>query len=301
MKSGPIRVLVIGARGQVAQGLVRALSLSGFETSIAARPTLDLGKPETLLPAVRSAHPDVVINAAAYTAVDRAEDEPIIAMAINGIAPGILAAAANTVGAIMLHFSTDYVFDGKKTTGYIETDFTSPLSEYGKSKLAGEVAVAAANPRHVILRTSWVCSPHGTNFVNGILGAARRLPVIHVVADQHGAPSFVADIAPVVTRIIEVATSDSAGDRHFGIYHLSNKGETSRFEFARAILAGSASRGGPSAKVSPIATKDYRTKAERPAYSKLISHKLEEQYQITIPHWRDSLENCLDDIFRTGS
>jgi len=297
MSATMTRVLVIGSQGQVARSLIEALPRHGFDVVIAARPDVDLANPETLAVAIHRAQPHVVINAAAYTAVDRAEDEPDVAMAINAVGAGAAAAQAQSVGASIIHLSTDYVFDGSKSAPYVETDRTSPLGVYGRSKLAGEHAVAAANPRHVILRTSWVCSPYGSNFAKTMLRLASERPQLRVVDDQRGAPTFAADIAEAVARIVAVSASRPAGDEHFGIFHLTGEGETSWCGFARAIMAGSAARGGPGAEVVAIPTRDYPTKTRRPAYSKLSTAKLKQIYGITMPDWQDSLSHYLDARF----
>jgi dTDP-4-dehydrorhamnose reductase len=294
MSAAATRVLVIGSRGQVAGSLIETLPRHGFDVAVAARPEVDLAAPGTLAPVIQHARPQVVINAAAYTAVDRAEDEPDIAMAVNATGAGAAAGYAREAGAAIIHVSTDYVFDGSKTSPYEETDPTAPLGVYGRTKLAGEIAVAAANPRHVILRTSWVCAPHGANFVQTMLQLAAERSQLRVVDDQHGAPTFAADIAEAAARIVAACTPRSAGDERFGIFHLASEGETSRCGFARAIMAGSAARGGPSAAVAAIATRDYPTKARRPAYSKLSTAKLGRIYGLAMPHWQDGLSRCLD-------
>jgi dTDP-4-dehydrorhamnose reductase len=294
MSVAATRVLILGARGQVARSLAEILPRHGFDVSVAARPEMDLALPHTLSPAVARARPQVVVNAAAYTAVDRAEDEADIAMAVNAIGAGIAAGSARAAGAAIIHFSTDYVFDGSKSEPYEESDHTSPLGVYGRSKLAGEIAVAAANPRHLILRTSWVCAPHGANFLQTMLRLAAEGPEVRVVDDQRGAPTFAADIAEAVARIIAACTPRSDGDERFGTFHLASDGETSWCGFARAIMAGSAARGGPSAAVAAIATRDYPTRVRRPAYSKLSTAKLARVYGLSLPHWRDGLSRCLD-------
>jgi dTDP-4-dehydrorhamnose reductase len=297
MSAAATRVLVIGSQGQVARSLIDALPRHGFDAAIAARPEVDLADPQTLAVAMQRAQPHVVINPAAYTSVDRAEDEPDVAMAINAAGAGAAAAQARSVGASIIHLSTDFVFDGAKSTPYVETDPTGPLGVYGRSKLAGEVAVAAANPRHVILRTSWVCSPSGSNFANTMLRLAAERPQLRVVDDQRGAPTFAADIAEAVARIVAISTPKAAGDEHFGIFHLASEGETSWCGFARAIIAGSIARGGPGAEIVAIPTREYPTKAKRPAYSKLSTAKLRRIYGITMPDWQDSLSRFLDARF----
>jgi dTDP-4-dehydrorhamnose reductase len=290
-------VLVIGSQGQVARALVDTLPRHGFDVTVAARPQMDLARPETVAAAIRSARPEVVINPAAYTLVDRAEDEPDLAMVINADGASAVAAHACEAGAAVVHLSTDYVFDGTKSSPYVESDPTSPLGAYGRSKLAGEVAVAAANPRHVILRTAWICSPHGSNFVLTMLRLASERPELRVVDDQRGSPTFAADIAEAMVPIVAGVSERGVADERYGIFHLASEGETTWCGFARAIMAGSAARGGPRAEVVPIATRDYPTKAKRPAYSKLSTAKLKRVYGIEMPDWREGLSRCLDTHF----
>jgi dTDP-4-dehydrorhamnose reductase len=291
------RVLVIGSQGQISRSLIEVLQHRGFAVSVAARPDIDLADVKTLAPAIQAARPRVVINPAAYTAVDRAEDEPDLAIAVNCVGAAAVASEARKIGAAIIHFSTDYVFDGTKTSPYQETDATSPLGVYGLSKLAGELAVAAVNPRHVILRTAWVCSADGSNFLKTMLRLAANGQQLSVVDDQRGAPTFAADIAEVVAPIVARVAESEAGE-HFGIFHLASAGETSWYGFARAIMAGSAARGGPSTAITPIPTRDYPTRARRPAYSKLSTEKIKRVYGLTIPDWDDGLMRCLDALLK---
>jgi dTDP-4-dehydrorhamnose reductase len=288
------RVILIGGSGQVATSLARALPPQGFDLTVLARPRFDLTRIDEVAAAIIDARPAIVINPAAYTAVDRAEDEPELAWAINRDAAGAVAAAAARAGAAIIHFSTDYVFDGSKSTPYVETDATGPQGVYGASKLAGEAAVAAANPRHVILRTAWVCSADGANFLKTMLRLAGERPELRVVDDQRGSPTFAADIARATCAIARTCLSQPAGAPAFGIFHLVSAGETTWCGFARAIMAGSAARQGKSVPVHAIATADFPTKARRPAYSKLDTSKLARVHGLSMPDWRDGLEACLD-------
>jgi dTDP-4-dehydrorhamnose reductase len=292
--TGPTRVVLVGAKGQVAASLARALPNAGFDVTVLARPQYDLADPAKLAAAIVDARPAVVINPAAYTAVDRAEDEPAAAFAINRDASGVLAAAATTAGAAIIHYSTDYVFDGRSATPYREQDPTGPTGVYGASKLAGELAVAAANPRHVILRTAWVCSADGANFLKTMLRLAAERPELKVVDDQFGSPTFAADIADATTAIAKTCAGATAGAPRFGVFHLVSGGETTWCGFARAIMAASKARGGPSVPVRAITTAEFPTKARRPAYSKLDTGKLARAYGITMPAWQSALDNCLD-------
>lgn len=288
-------LLVTGREGQVARTIRELLSASGWNVLAVGRPESDLEHPETVAEAIRRARPDVVVSAAAYTAVDKAEDEPGRARAINALAPSVIATAAAEVGAAIIHFSTDYVFDGTKRSPYVEDDTTAPLGVYGATKLAGEASVAAANPRHVILRTAWVCSPYGNNFVRTMLRLAAERPELRVVADQQGAPTFAADLAVAVGRIASrlVATPRPGAD-HYGVFHVSSEGLTTWHGFAEAIMAGAARRGRKPVPVEPITTADFPTRARRPAYSKLSSDKVDRVYGLRLPHWQASLDRCLD-------
>lgn len=292
--SAPLRVVLIGGKGQVATSLARVLPSSGFEVTTLARPQFDLTAPQALADAIIAAKPDVVINPAAHTAVDRAEDEPELAFAINRDAAGTIASAAAKAGAVIIHYSTDYVFDGRQSKPYLETDPTGPQGVYGASKLAGEQAVAAANPRHVILRTAWVCSADGANFLKTMLRLAAERPELKVVDDQHGSPTFAADIAAATARIATACTALPAGAPQFGVFHLVSQGEVTWCGFARAIMAASKARGGASVPVSAITTADFPTKAKRPAYSKLDTGKLSRLHGIDMPHWHTALDHCLD-------
>ena len=292
------RALILGSQGQVARALAETLPKRGIECIVAARPMVDLTRPETATAFINAARPSIVINAAAYTAVDRAEDEPALAFAVNATGAGSVAAAAASIGAPFIHVSTDYVFDGSKTMPYREDDATGPVSVYGQSKLAGEKAVAAVNPQHVILRTAWLCSPFGTNFVKTMLRLAAERSEVRVVADQTGAPTFAADIASAIADIVSLLSSQPPKDA-FGIFHLASQGETTWCAFARAIMAGSAKRGGPHVPVIAITTADYPTRARRPAYSKLATGKLAAVYGISLPDWQRGLGPCLDRLVGT--
>jgi dTDP-4-dehydrorhamnose reductase len=245
-----------------------------------------------------------VINPAAYTAVDKAEDEPDLAHAINATAAGFIAEAAAKIGAPIIHFSTDYVFDGVSQIPYVETDAVGPNGVYGATKRAGELAVAAANPAHVILRTAWVCSPDGNNFLKTMLRFGVERPTLRVVDDQQGSPTFAADLAHATRVIVQALTNPDKPPPHlagpnqaYGIFHCTNAGTTTWCGFARTIMAEAARRGlGPMAHVEAITTDDYPTKARRPAFSKLDTTKLAATYGVTLPLWQTSLGTCLDTL-----
>lgn len=278
-----MRLVVTGREGQVARSLVeRAHTHPNLDVVALGRPELDLAKPETIAPALTAARPDLVVSAAAYTAVDQAEDEPDLAFAVNGTGAGQIAAAAARIGAPVIHLSTDYVFDGSGEGAYAEDDEPAPRSVYGASKLAGEHAVAKANPRHLILRTAWVYSPFGRNFVKTMLKLAVERDEIAVVADQWGNPTSALDIADA---ILHSAAMLHKGSASFGVYHLAGTGQTNWSGFARHILDTSQAFGGPYAAVRDIATSDYPIRAQRPANSRLSTEKFTSVFGWTAPDW----------------
>lgn len=294
MTAGNGSILIIGKNGQVSRSLHETLEAAGHNVVTTGRPDVDLRDPKSLTHAILTARPRIVVNAAAYTAVDRAEDDPEEAYAVNAAGAEAAAKAAADVGAEIVHFSTDYVFDGLKRTPYLETDPVAPLGIYGQSKRAGEERVAAANPKHVILRTAWVFSPFGNNFVKTMLRLNQERPEIRVVDDQHGNPTFAPDLAELVGKLVPIIAAPSPDPKFFGTFHAVNEGDTTWFGFAQAIIEGAAARGSSHADVRPIGTKDYPTKAQRPAYSILSTQKLRTVYGIGLRPWRESLSNCLD-------
>ena len=287
-------ILVLGRNGQVARSLDATLTAHGYDVVKVGRPETDLDDPSTVSRAIHGVRPAYVINAAAYTAVDRAEDEPEAARAANAGGAQAASKAAAEVGAPIIHFSTDYVFNGRKRTPYLETDPVSPLGVYGQSKLAGETIVAEANARHVILRTAWVFSPFGNNFAKTMLRLNQERPSINVVNDQHGNPTYAPDLAETVRRIIDRLSEPSPHQDCFGLFHAVNANPTTWYGFAQAIINGAAQRGAPRASIHPIETKDYPTKAERPAYSVLSTEKLALVYGIRLRPWSDALSEALD-------
>ncbi len=289
-------ILLIGRNGQIGRELCDALApmdaLSSPRKVVAVdRAALDLADPDSIRGAVRRIAPGLIVNAAAYTAVDKAEEEADLAMAVNAVAPGILAEEAKRLGAPLVHYSTDYVFDGSASRPYAETDATSPPGVYGRSKLAGEEAIRAVGPVHLILRTAWVYSMHGHNFLLTIRRLARERDELRIVADQRGAPSWAGEIARATAAIL--ARGGLA--EKSGLYHVAAAGETTWHGFAEAIVAGMRDAGEEvrTTRVVPISTADYPTPAARPAYSVLDCSKLRETFGVTLPDWRESLSRCL--------
>jgi dTDP-4-dehydrorhamnose reductase len=295
-----MRILVTGVNGQVGGALVERLQSSGSIVA-ADRTMLNLAKPEQIAAALDRIAPDLIINPAAYTAVDRAEDERDLAFRVNGEAPGALARWAAGRAVPLVHFSTDYVFDGAGLRAWREDDPTDPLSVYGSSKLAGEKTVRATGAPHLIIRTSWVYAARGANFLRTITRLARERGELRIVADQFGAPTSAALIADAVSRI--VAKNGTAGRGLAGrfadaggLVHLAATGETSWHGFAAAIVEGLKARGVALAatRVVPIATADYPTKARRPANSRLDLTRLRDLFGVATPPWDRALEPELD-------
>ena len=292
-----MRVLVAGSTGQVARALMEA---RGYDFSLKAigRPDLDLEQPETVRNAFKAFQPDIVINAAAYTAVDKAESETDTAMRVNGIGAGLIAELAAASNAPIIHLSTDYVFGGDKPIPYLESDPVAPVSAYGRSKLEGELRVAAANPRHVILRTAWVHAPYGANFLRTMLRVASTRPEVGVVADQYGAPTYAPDIADGLMSIVS-SFRDGPGTP-WGTYHMTSAGSCTWADFAEYIFERSAAAGGPSAKVNRITSGEYPTLARRPANSCLDCSKLLVDYGIALPLWQSGADRCMAKLLETG-
>ena len=294
------RLLVTGAGGQVGTELAAEAAAAGFAVVAPARAELDITDEKALAAAIAAAKPDAVVNAAAWTAVDRAESEPGIAHAVNARAPGILGRVCDRAGIPLLHISTDYVFDGASERPWREDDPVAPLGVYGASKAEGEAALRAATPRHIILRTAWVFSPHGNNFVRTMLRLAGTRDEIAVVDDQRGAPTSATDIARVLLALAAAAIDARTGDKSplWGTYHFCNEGVTSWCGFAGAIMAGAAARGAPTARIRPIPGADYPTPAKRPAYSALDCTKLRTETGIEPRPWNEALDDTLDRLLK---
>lgn len=293
-----LKVLVAGGSGQVARALAGGAPAEGIKVTALGRPRLDLTDKASIEAAMAAVRPDVVINAAAYTAVDQAENDEAAAFAVNADGAGMLAAAAAGIGAPVLHISTDYVFDGSKTSPYAETDPVAPLGVYGRSKLAGEEAVEAANPRHLIFRTAWVYGPAGKNFAKTMLRAAAGRGELGVVHDQIGNPTAAADIAAALWQVTARITEAPALFEP-GIYHMAASGVASWAEFAEEIFRVSSELGGPAAPVRRISTAEYPTPARRPANSRLDCSRLAAAFGVILPHWRTSTRSCIEQLVRT--
>lgn len=278
-----MRILLLGSEGQVGWELRRTLAPLG-ELSALERTELDLTNPSALRAAVRRSAPDVLVNAAAYTAVDKAETDRESAFAVNAVAPGVLAEEVALLGALLVHYSTDYVFDGAGRRPYVESDPTAPLSVYGRSKLAGEQALRAAGCRHLVLRTSWVYSLRRSNFVLAVLRRAREERRVRVVTDQWGTPTSACLIAEVTARVLAGGTPAA-----LGLFHLAARGVASRFEFAREALA----LVDPVCVLEPANSDEFALPARRPPYSALSVAALEDAFGVQLPDWREDLARCV--------
>ncbi len=295
-----MKILVLGSNGQVGWELVRSLLPVGEVTAL-SRSVADLAQANQLGAVVRSHQPDLIVNAAAYTAVDKAESEQALAWAINATAPGVLAEETKRCGALLMHYSTDYVFDGTLSRPYDEADKTNPQSVYGCSKLAGEQAIAATGADHLILRTSWVYGARGHNFMRTILRLAAERDTLRIVADQAGAPTWSRWIADATAHVARAALQRRVqGNFGSGVYHLAASGATTWHGFASAIVEryqvlcpqhSLAVR-----EILPIPTSDYPLPASRPANSRLACGKIFDDYGIVAPAWQDALQRCLEEL-----
>lgn len=294
-----MKALVIGGMsGQVARELA-ALDDPAFNIIVRGRPDTDLTNPASLSATIANLRPDVVILSGAYTAVDQAESDQSAARAINAVGPAAVGAACAAAGIPMVHLSTDYVFDGSKTSPYVETDPTGPLTIYGATKLEGEEALAASGARHVIVRVSWVHAPEGKNFVRTMLRLAKTRERINVVADQLGRPTYAPHLAIALRDIAARLVLDPAAPT--GVFHLTGSGEPCSWrQFAETIFAASQVRGGPSAVADPIPTSAYPAPAKRPANSTLDCTRMKDAFGIVMPNWRQGVEECVEAIARTG-
>jgi dTDP-4-dehydrorhamnose reductase len=291
-----MRIAVTGTTGQLVRSLLARAPAAGVEIVAIGRPELDLVRPADIHATLAPIQADCIVNAAAYTAVDKAESEPELAMAVNATGAGAVAAAAHALGLPLVQISTDYVFDGALPRPWREDDATGPLGVYGGSKLAGEQAVAAAGDDHAILRTAWVHSPYGANFVKTMLRLAESREEVGVVADQLGSPTYAPDLADAVIEIARRLVAEPRNASLRGIFHVAGTGETNWAGLAEAVFSASAKRGGSFARVRPIATAEYPTPARRPANSRLDCGRLAACYGLNLPHWRDSVQACVAEL-----
>ena len=291
------RFLVTGANGQLGFELQRALSPLG-EVTACGRDVCDLSTPDSIRAAVRAAKPDVIFSAGAYTAVDKAESEPDLACAVNASAPGILGEEGAKLGALVIHYSTDYVFDGAKPFAYCEEDATNPLGVYGKTKLEGENALTASGADHLIFRTSWVFGAHGKNFIKTILRLASSRDELRIVADQFGAPTGAAFLADASVHIAVRYLRDDRKNFPLGLYHLAAGGETSWHGFARRIIAKATAANlklqANLDRILPIPAAEYPTPAARPANSRLDTSKFRAAFGLHLPDWTHGVDQVLD-------
>jgi len=294
-------VLIVGKTGQLAVALAEGAAAHGLPVHLVERPQLDFDRPASIATTFAAVAPGLVINAAAYTAVEAGEADPDAAYRANRDAPAELARLCEAAAIPLIHISTDYVFEGCKGAPYVESDPPAPQSVYGASKLAGEQAVQAGCSRGIVLRTSWVYSPIGRNFVLTMLSAARRTDRLRVVADQIGCPTHAAELAEVVLAITARITRDGWQPRYAGLYHAAGTGSTSWHAFAVAIFAAAARHGMAPPTVEPITTADWTTAAHRPADSRLDCTRLEAVFGLRLPPWRDSLERMIDGMFARGA
>jgi dTDP-4-dehydrorhamnose reductase len=294
-----MKLMVTGAKGQVGWELRRSLAALGSVTAL-DRSQCDLSQPERLPDIVRSLRPDIIVNAAAYTAVDDAEREEALATTVNGAAAGVLAQEAARAGALLLHYSTDYVFDGRKDGPYSEDDPPCPVNAYGRSKLAGEAAIRQAGGAWLVLRTSWVYGVRGRNFLRTMLALMRDRDELRIVSDQIGAPTWATEIAQATAAIIESAVHERTEGRFSsGLFHLTASGATSWHGFAAAILNGATRHAlltRPGLRLVPIASEDYPRPAARPKNSRLAGNQLQVRFGVALPEWEEGLSLCLEEM-----
>ncbi|MCM8738684.1 dTDP-4-dehydrorhamnose reductase [Azospirillum sp. A1-3] len=290
-----MKVLVLGSNGQLGFELMRAIWAPGTDVVGLPYPDFDVTRPGDVEKAVATHAPDLLVNATAHTAVDKAESEVDLSFAINRDGPGAMAAACAKRGIPFIHVSTDYVFDGTKGGVYSEDDPINPLGVYGASKAAGEAAVRAATPQHVILRTSWVYSAYGNNFVKTMLRLGQERDEMRVVADQHGSPTAAADLAAAIVQVAD--TIKKTGSAAWGTYHLTGSGYTTWHDFAERIFQRLDERTGKRPRLVAINTADYPTPARRPANSRLDCSRAKQMLGISCPPWQDSLDHVLDELF----
>lgn len=294
-----MKILITGKNGQVGFELLRALVPLG-EVVAVDHAECDLANVSAVRELVRRVAPDVIVNPAAYTAVDRAESDQATALAVNAVAPGVLGEEAARLNALVVHYSTDYVFNGTKAGAYCEDDQPDPQSVYGSTKYAGERNLAEANPRHLILRTSWVVGAHGGNFAKTMLRLAAEREQLSVVADQFGAPTSAALLADLTAQLIRQYRREGAEGFPYGTYHVSASGETNWCDYARFVIseaqaAGKVLKAGPEA-IAPLATSQYPTPAKRPANSRLDTNRFRSTFDLRLPPWQEGVRHVLMQI-----
>jgi dTDP-4-dehydrorhamnose reductase len=295
-----MRIVVTGGKGQISRALRERGDAAGVTILPLARPDIDLIRPESIRAPLAALAPEVVVNAAAFTAVDLAESESERALAINGGGAGAVALAAADLKVPIIQLSTDYVFDGALDRPYVESDAANPMTAYGRSKLTGEKAVAAAQPDHVVLRTAWIYSPFGKNFARTMLSLAAQRTEIPVVADQRGSPTSALDIADGIIVVARQMIERPKASELRGVFHLAGSGEATWAEFAEAVFAESRAVGGPSARLIPIPSSAYPTPARRPTNSRLNGDKIRAAYGVQLPAWRQSLPICVRRLLAEG-
>lgn len=292
------RILVTGRGGQLATGLAEALPAQGFEAILAGQPEFEFDQPASIAGAFAAARPDAVVNCAAWTAVDAAEDNEAAAFMANAIGPALVARHCTERGIPLLQVSTDYVFDGRKGAPYLETDTPNPLSAYGRTKLAGEWAALAGNPMTCVLRTAWVFSSVGSNFLRTMLRVGAERPALRVVADQRGSPTAAPDLADAIAAVLARIRETGWQEHHRGVFHAVAAGTTTWHGFAQAIFDAAAPLGGPRPEVQAIATADYPARAARPADGRLDTTRLAHTFGVTLPPWQQGLDRVLQRVLQ---
>ncbi|MDE1905334.1 MAG: dTDP-4-dehydrorhamnose reductase [Rhodospirillales bacterium] len=291
-------ILVTGASGQLGDALSRRLSARGAAFTAVQRPDFDFEKPETIAACFETTKPSLVINAAAYTAVDKAETDQEAAKASNHTGPLELAKLCEAACIPFIHVSTDYVFNGDKGEPYLETDPTSPTGVYGATKRDGEEAILATSAQAIILRTAWVYSAHGKNFARTMINAGRKMPILRVVADQRGTPTAAGDLADAILVITDRISATGWQPEYRGIFHATGSGETTWHGFATAIFADAAKQGYQPPEVQPIATADWPTPTRRPPDSRLDGGKLARVFGTALPPWRETLPGVVAELIK---
>lgn len=287
------RILVTGKGGQLATGLEVALPAQGFEAQLVGQPEFEFDRPETVAAHFAALKPDAVVNCAAWTAVDAAEEDEAGAFRANALGPALLAKLCAEAAIPLLQISTDYVYDGLKGAPYLETDAPNPLSAYGRTKLAGEWAALAGNPQTTVLRTAWVFAPVGRNFVKTMLALGATRPELRVVADQHGHPTAAPDLADAIAAVLARVRATGWQPEYRGVFHAMATGSTNWHAFAEAIFAAAGAYGGPTPKVLPIATHEYPVKAVRPADGRTDGSRLRETFGVALPTWQQGLDRVM--------